>query len=161
MLQVILLTAVSFPALLNVSGEDKRPWFGHSPGPIFFPPSTSSTGVGLTGLLIVVGAVCRPENTFHIKGVALQIFLCVCVCAVNSTAFLPSFRAACVIVVRKVAGVTPTFVGCACCADRSEHLPWRHCVLAPECLWKYLFCTEVGRDSRREGWSRRTVFAHA
>lgn len=35
MLQVILLTAVSFPALLNVSGEDKGPRFGHSPGPVF------------------------------------------------------------------------------------------------------------------------------
>lgn len=130
MLQVISLTAVSFPTLLNVSEEDKRPWFGQSPGLVFFSPSTSFTGVGLTGLLIVVRDVCRPdwENTFHIKVVALQIFLCVCVRAVNSTAFLPSFRAACVIFVRKVARVTPTFVGCACCADRSEHLPRRRSV---------------------------------
>lgn len=49
------------------------------------------------------------------------------VCAVNSSAFLCGFRALCVIVVRKVARVTPTFVGCACCADRLEHLPWRRC----------------------------------
>lgn len=81
-------------------------------------------------------------------------------CAVNTSVLLTSFRGPCVTVVRKVAEVTPTFVGCACCADRSEHLPRRRSVLAPVCLWKYLFCTKVGRDRRWEGWRRRTVFAH-
>lgn len=68
----------------------------------------------------------------------------------------------CVIVVIKAIRVTPTFVGCAFCTDRSEHLPWwRRSVLAPVCLWKYLFCTEVGRDSRGQRWCRSSVFAHA
>lgn len=39
MLQVILLTTVSISTLLNVSKEDKRLWFGHSPGLVFFSSS--------------------------------------------------------------------------------------------------------------------------
>lgn len=106
--------------------------------------------------------VSRPdwENTLHIKGVAQRVFLCVFVCLVNSFAILPSFRSWCIIVVRNAAQVTSTFDGCEFCADRSECLPRRGCVLAPECLWKYLFCTDLGRDRRGEGWERQTVFAH-
>lgn len=131
------------------------------PRPCFFFPLTSSTGVGLTGLLIVVRAVWRLdwENTLHIKGVALQILLSVC--AIKSISFSPGFTTACVRIVWKVARVTPTFVGRARRADRSKHLPWRRSVLAPACLWKYLFCTEVGKDRSGQGWGRWTVFAHA
>lgn len=66
-----------------------------------------------------------------------------------------------VIVVIKAIRMTPAFVERAFCADRSGHLPrWRRSVLAPVCLWKYLFSTEVGRDRRGQRWCRSSVFAH-
>lgn len=57
-------------------------------------------------------------------------------------------------------GDTYLLFRCADCADLPEHLPWWCSVLAPECLWKYLFCKEVGRDRRGMGRGGPTVFAH-
>lgn len=60
MLQVILLTTVSISTLLNVSKEDKRLWFGHSPGLFFLLFSTSSSTLGRS-FLIVVSSVCNSD----------------------------------------------------------------------------------------------------
>lgn len=80
MLQVILLTAVSISTLLKVSKEDKRLWFGRSPGVSFFPLlfSISSRTLG-PSVLIVVERICNPDTespfTYWVQRYSVQLIM--------------------------------------------------------------------------------------
>lgn len=156
MLQVILLTAVSISTLLKVSKEDKRLWVGHSPG-LFFPLlfSISSSPLGRS-VLIVAERICNSDAEL-----AFTEWVQLLQGAINNA--LVKLACVRVIVVVKAISLTPyLLLGVhSVPTGRSTSRWWRRSVLAPVCLWKYLFCTEVGRDRREQRWSRLSVFAHA